>query len=117
MGTIYLTSTQKISARGGQVTTDSDFVVVVSTCGGQQWLYDEEVLRLFVDSTDPRYPSSTSRERHQTTARPVDPRAGTSARRSVPPMASKEDHGHGCCEQGTQCDCPLWTFQHGSSSR
>lgn len=50
--TIYLTNTQEIAARGGHVLGDDDFVVVVSNCCGRQWLYDEEVLRLFTDPAD-----------------------------------------------------------------
>lgn len=48
----YLTNHAEIQRRGGQPTSDSDFVVVACASCGHQYLYDEELLQLYIDPED-----------------------------------------------------------------
>ena len=48
----YVTNHSEIARRGGEVLSDSGFVVVACTQCARQYLYDTEVLQLYPDPDD-----------------------------------------------------------------
>jgi hypothetical protein len=49
---MYLTNHREISRRGGLVLSDSYFSVIACVLCGQQYLYDEELLTIYVNPRD-----------------------------------------------------------------
>ena len=48
----YVDNTSEIKKRGGSVLSDSGFVVIACCCCLQQYLYDEELLRIYLSPVD-----------------------------------------------------------------